>query len=103
MPTDLKSGDVIQGTIGDCWFISSMSIIAQDDKYLRGQNLKDIPTANLSRDIASGIHPPIFEGFRKFGIYVFKYFKNYKPIYVVVDDLIPVQIGNTSPLFAHNP
>ena len=29
------SGDVIQGNIGDCWLISGMSVLANEDSYIR--------------------------------------------------------------------
>ena len=45
---------------------------------------------------------------RKFGIYVFRFFKNCKPYYVIIDDRIPTQEmpnGKEVPYFArcHNP
>jgi hypothetical protein len=44
----------------------------------------------------------MFAGFRNYGIYVFKFFKNYKPAYVLVDELFPVQLGTSDTIFAHS-
>lgn len=45
----------------------------------------------------------MFAGFRKYGIYVMKFYKQSKPVYVVVDELIPCQSGNIVPFCAHSP
>ena len=39
---------------------------------------------------SSGIHPPLFHAFRKHGIFVFRFFKSQSWVYVIVDDMIPV-------------
>ena len=31
-----ETNDVIQGAIGDCWFIGAMSVLATEDAYIRG-------------------------------------------------------------------
>ena len=30
------TNDVIQGAIGDCWFIGALSVLATNDEYIRG-------------------------------------------------------------------
>jgi hypothetical protein len=50
-----------------------------------------------------GINPFLFKFFIRFGIYVFKYFKDFKPIYVVVDDLFPIETTSNELLFAKSP
>ncbi len=31
------TNDVVQGAIGDCWFIGALSVLATEDKYVRGR------------------------------------------------------------------
>ena len=88
MKPNLQSTDVVQGKLGDCWYVSALSIIANDDTYIKGQSL-EICQKKPSY-LSYGIHPKMFHYFTKFGIYVFKFFKKFKPVYVVVDDLFPV-------------
>jgi hypothetical protein len=45
----------------------------------------------------------MFAGFRKYGIYVMKFFKDSKAVYVVVDELVPCQNGNIHPFCARSP
>lgn len=33
----ISPNDVVQGKLGDCWFVSSLSIIANNDEYLKGK------------------------------------------------------------------
>ena len=40
MTKDLRSTDVVQGKLGDCWFVSALSIIANNDEYIRGKSIK---------------------------------------------------------------
>lgn len=39
MKKDLKSTDIIQGTLGNCWYVSALSIITQNDQYIKGKKL----------------------------------------------------------------
>ena len=32
-----ESNDVVQGSLGDCWFISALSVMATKDYLLRGE------------------------------------------------------------------
>jgi hypothetical protein len=36
-------------------------------------------------------------------MYVFKYYKKFQPVYVVVDDLFPVETSSSELLFAKSP
>ena len=48
--------------------------------------LDDVTVAKL----ISGIYPKIFHDLHKYGVYVFRFFKNFKWVYVVIDDKIGV-------------
>lgn len=74
------AGDVLQGRIGDCWFISAMSLLATDQRALKDVLVSD---ANRSK-----------------GIYTLKFSKNGKWRYVHIDDRIPCDRAG-KPLFAH--
>ena len=85
--------------LGDCYFISALSIISQDDGYLRGfflpspENMNDGVTAEEYQGMRSGLWPPIFHFLAQYGIYVIRFFKNFKWRYVVIDDRIPCKEG----------
>jgi calpain len=90
------SNDVNQGKIGDCWLIGAMNILAQHDIYLRG-NYKPPADPSTMNEISneevmqmnSGLYPPIFHHFKKYGIFVIRFFKNFAWRYVVIDDKLP--------------
>ena len=89
-----EPNDLIQGNIKDCWFLSALSLIATKDYLLRGefnQNILDggkIDEEEIKM-MSEGIYPPIFHRFSKNGIYCFRFFKNLKWRYVLVDDRLP--------------
>ena len=68
--------------------------MASDDVYLRGsfvpseENLKDID-ADEFRGMTSGLWPPMFHFLVYYGIYVIRFFKNYKWRYILIDDRLP--------------
>ena len=85
----MNANQVMQGNIGDCWYISSLSIIANKQEYLKGA-----PFEVCKKDQSSaieGVNPYLFKFFLQYGMYVFKFYKKFQPVYVVVDDLFPVQ------------
>ena len=89
-----ESNDVMQGALGDCWFISALSVIATKDYLLRGEFNKSIlDDGKIDEEeikmMSEGIYPPIFHSFSKFGIYCFRFFKNFKWRYVLIDDKLP--------------
>jgi hypothetical protein len=45
------------------------------------------------------VYPPIFHIYRKRGLYVFKFFKEFDWRYVIVDDRIPCGTNNGLPVF----
>jgi hypothetical protein len=91
-----NANDVMQGALGNCWFISALSVIATKDHLLRGEYNEDILKGKIiSNDalklIQTGIFPPIFHGFRHKKIFCFKFFKNNNWVWVIIDDKLPVQ------------
>ena len=83
-----SSLDVMQGNLGDCWFISALVLIA----------IRDDIFGNL-------ICEDRFPEFEKYGLYVFRMFRNCKVHYVVVDDKVPCMErsnGQCIPAFARN-
>ena len=57
----------------------------------------------IDKEIASllsnGVYPPIFHKFRSIGLFVIRIFKNFKWIYVIIDERIPVDIKSKQPVF----
>lgn len=47
--------------------------------------------------------PPLFHYFTNYGMYVFKFFKKFKPVYVIVDELFPVESSSNTLIFARSP
>ena len=60
----------------------------------------------IDKDIASilssGIYPPIFHKFRTFGLYVFRIFKDFNWIYVIVDNRVPVDKKTQKPVYGRS-
>jgi len=88
------TNDVIQGALGDCWFIGALSVLATNDKLLRGNFDKSQNTDGLIDDdeaeaMTQGVYPPMFHYLRKFGMYVFRFYKNNSWRYVIIDDRLP--------------
>lgn len=81
-----SSLDVMQGNLGDCWFISAMALVAiRDDLF---QSI----TCNGA-----------FKAYEAKGLYVFKMHKNCRAHYVIVDDRVPClekARGDYMPAFA---
>lgn len=44
----------------------------------------------------------MFHGFRKYGMYVMKFYKIGKPYFVVVDELVPCRQGDSKPQFCRS-
>ena len=91
--------DCKQGELGDCWLISALSALAQRDELIVGgrEGLEYDPDMIVDKEIAcclsNGVFPPIFHKFRSRGLFVLRVFKNFKWIYVIVDERIPVKKG----------
>lgn len=88
------ANDVMQGALGDCWLISALSIIATKDHLLRGEYKESFLDDNIITDkellmLSTGIYPPLFHGFRHKKIFCFKFFKENKWYWVIIDDKLP--------------
>ena len=88
------TNDVIQGALGDCWFIGALSVLATEDQLLRGsfdksQNKDGQIDNKEAKAMTSGVYPPMFHYLRKYGMYVFRFFKDQGWRYVIVDDRLP--------------
>lgn len=86
--------EVMQGELGDCWFISALSGIAlEDDRVYKLVDLKSIRSGQLTdqqtMDCLTGVYPQVFHLFRRFGLFVFRFFKDCCWRYVIVDDTLP--------------
>jgi calpain len=91
---DAKATSVMQGLIGDCWFMSSLSLTATDDQLLRGTGsmtgkMAKAATEAGSADLRKGIYPPLFHVYGKLGIYCLKFYKDGLPRWVVTDSRVP--------------
>jgi len=89
-----ETGDVLQGDLGDCWFIGAMSVLATKDMYIRGEFNPTADKIEVINDqevygMKIGVYPPMFHWLRKYGLYVLRFFKNYAWRYVIIDDRIP--------------
>lgn len=79
-----------------------MSVMASRDEVIVGgmPGLELDPDMIVDKEIAyslsNGVFPPIFHKFRAKGLYVIRIFKNFKWIYVIIDERIPVKIGQKS-------
>ncbi len=93
------SNDAKQGILGNCWFISALSVIATRDQLLCGFEQVPKPeegeteveiTDAIVNQMSGGVYPPLFHLYRKKGLYVFRFFKDFHWLYVLVDTRLPV-------------
>jgi hypothetical protein len=76
-----SSGDVIQGQLGDCWFLSALAVLGADDALLE--------KCFWRRD-----------EFREYGMYVLRFFKDTSIFFVIIDDRLPVKAKDGKLIFA---
>lgn len=94
-PSNSSLGDIMQGLLGDCWFLSSLITISAKRKYLTG-------SVETEADMMSGIYPPIFHSLREYGMYVMRFCIDDQWVYVIIDDRIPVHRDSRSPFLTHS-
>ena len=90
----VSSNDVMQGAIGDCWFISALAVLATKDHLLKGQyDEKILDDQIIDSDenimLSTGTFPPLFHCFRRKGLFCFRFFKDFAWRYVLIDDRLP--------------
>jgi hypothetical protein len=77
-----SSGDVIQGNLGDCWFLGALSVLGTDEGLLA----KCFWRTNE---------------FKEFGLFVCVFYKDCALRFVIIDDRIPVFSNSGKVVFAH--
>jgi hypothetical protein len=70
----VEAGDVIQGQLGDCWFLGALSVVAERDKLFFG--LFNSTETNA------------------YGVYSCRFFHNGAWEDVIIDDFVPVTYGD---------
>ena len=102
----ISSNDVVQGALGDCWFIGALSTLATRDKLLCG-SIRRLTSGDLIKTkldvvgLGKGVYPPIFHPFAQKGLYCLKFFVNSGWRYVIIDDRLAVHTGQNNLVFAH--
>lgn len=56
--------------------------------------------AYIANAMSSGVYPPIFHKYRKWGIYVLTFFKNFSWRYIIIDERLPIYKYKSEPVFA---
>ena len=78
---DTSSNDVIQGQLGDCWFLGALAVMGAHTNLLRQCFWK-------------------FDSFKSYGLFVVRFFKGCDVIFVIIDDRIPVKNRDGKVIFA---
>lgn len=78
---DTSSNDVIQGQLGDCWFLGALAVMGAHSNLLRQCFWK-------------------FDSFKNYGLFVVRFFKGCEVIFVIIDDRIPVKNRDGKVIFA---
>jgi len=76
-----SSGDVIQGQLGDCWFLGALAVMGTRENLLQECFWK-------------------LDAFKEHGMFVCRFFKDSYLIYVIIDDRIPCNAKNSNINFA---
>lgn len=76
-----SSGDVIQGKLGDCWFLGALAVLGTREDLLAKCFWR-------------------LESFKEFGLFVCVFYKDCALRYVIIDDRIPVFANSGKVVFA---
>ncbi len=76
-----SSGDVIQGQLGDCWFLGGLAVMGANEGLLKDCFWRG-------------------DVFKNYGLFVVRFFKDVELIYVLVDDRIPCKQKDGKVIFA---
>eukprot|EP01041_Mallomonas_annulata_P003480 gene3480-6926_t len=76
-----SSGDVVQGKLGDCWFLSAIAVIGAQQRLLENCFWRT-------------------DSFKEYGMFVCIFQKDCEFIFVIIDDRIPVFESNGKVVFA---
>ena len=102
---EASSNEVKQGYLGNCWFIGALSLLATRSELFKGglskyKLTKDFNvTPHIAKEMTQGVYPPIFRWYEKYGLYVFKFYKNFNWRYVIIDNRIPWDKIKKTPIF----
>jgi hypothetical protein len=71
--------------------------VASDDSILRGSfdprsNTDGKISDDEFRGLSTGVWPPMFHAFSRYGIYVLRFFKDFGWTYTIVDDRLPCKV-----------
>lgn len=89
-----SSGDVLQGNLGDCWFLGALAVMGANENLLRSCFWPYSPNQS---DTSKAVSP---ECFKEYGLFVLRFFKDSTVVYVVIDDRLPVSKKNGKLVFA---
>ena len=72
-------------------------MLASKDELIRGstqfidfENIQMLDKTTVE-NCSNGVYPPLFHRFRTIGLYVMRFFKDFRWRYVVIDDKLPVE------------
>jgi hypothetical protein len=78
---DTSSNDVVQGQLGDCWFLGALAVMGAHTDLLKQCFWKA-------------------DSFKSYGLFVVRFFKGCEVIFVIIDDRIPVKKRDGKVIFA---
>lgn len=76
-----SSGDVIQGQLGDCWFLGALAVMGAHEKLLANCFWRG-------------------DTFKEYGMFVVRFFKDCHIIFIIIDDRLPVKAKDGRLIFA---